>query len=280
MVYTPTTYANFPLKVHSLVSLHDIQEKTFPEFFSKKVLSFRHVSVSNTLEIGSSIQVSSDFVREEITRFYRSSSEFTNFVKIEEGVQLENRSNTDEKIRIQDRELRMVLPANFWKHKNQKVLIDALSDLNIPFEVVFTGQLFTIGTELQNDLRKISEEKFIFKGFIPTSDLLEIYQKSDIVISTSLYESSSLPILEGIAQGCFPIASRIPAHTEMAKSFNMFLFDPKEPQSLKAEVLRFHSLSSQEKDTLRKENLISIVDFDWRVQAQKYWRFIDSKIYS
>jgi glycosyltransferase involved in cell wall biosynthesis len=275
IVYTPTTYSNFPVEINSLVSLHDIQEKTFPNFFSKRVLKFRDVNVRNTLENASSIQVSSDFVRTEISKFYPILTKSTDFVRIEEGVQIENRSALFGRPRSQE-ELNIVLPANFWEHKNQKLIIDATIGLNFPFHVVFTGQLFSIGAELQNQLRKNADMRYEFKGFIPREDLMRIYQNSHIVVSTSLYESSSLPILEGIAMGCFPLASRIPAHVEMSESFNMFLFEPDEPQSLKDAILKFSSLSAQEKNTLIDENLAAILNFEWRDQAKKYWHLFES----
>jgi glycosyltransferase involved in cell wall biosynthesis len=274
-VYTPTTYSNFPIDVESLVSLHDIQEKTFPNFFSARVLKYRNVSVRNTLEIASAIQVSSDFVRNEIILHYNSLSRFMNFVKIEEGVKLDESRNAFDPETKLDSEIKIVLPANFWEHKNQKVIIDAILDLEIPIVVVFTGQLFSIGLQLQDFAKSSHYEKFEFKGFIPRRELINIYINSNLVVSTSLYESSSLPILEGISFGCIPLASNIPAHVEMSKYFHMFLFDPNDTNSLKEALMRFHSLSYKEKLKLIRENLTAIENFDWRNQAKKYWDFTE-----
>lgn len=72
---TLSTYINFPLKnVKHYCTLHDIQEKALPKFFSKAEKAIRHVQVKNTLKNVTGLQVSSEFVRQEIRKYYPAES--------------------------------------------------------------------------------------------------------------------------------------------------------------------------------------------------------------
>lgn len=234
----PTTYTNFRLrKTPTMVTLHDIQEKTYPNFFSRREKLVRDIRVRATLRCATVIQSSSEFIAAEIRKHYKKTSENVIFKVIPEGfdsktIPVNNavkiRHNSHQKI------LRIVMPANFWKHKNHILLLDALSSCKHKDKifVYFTGSKTEIASQIEEKVNELELENVHFLGYLPRADLIQLYQECNVVISCSLYESSSLPIIEGAALGCLPIASNIESHIQMSQIFDIILFPVNDPAFL------------------------------------------------
>lgn len=231
IVYTPTTYINFHAKkLKNIVSLHDTQECAFPEFFSKREKYYRHINTLNTLEHSTAIQVSSKFIRQEIKKFYPVVSYGVRFEIIPEGVNLPDEFFVDAELRTFD----ILVVASTLPHKNHKTIIEALSilDKKINLKINFTGTFSRLPAELQTNLQLLRNIDWRFLGTPTDEELAEIYRNSRIVLVASLYESSSMPILEGLSHGCVAVASSIPPHLEMSEHLPISLFDPSSPFEL------------------------------------------------
>jgi glycosyltransferase involved in cell wall biosynthesis len=240
-IYTPTTYLNYSIDyIPTLVSLHDIQEKDNPENFNLFERIYRNFFVNLTLEGSKKIHVSSEFIKNTIVSHYGQAHRKIDFVVVGEGVDLKFFEPNKNKERI------IVFPARAWKHKNHETFFSALGKLkNIDdFRFVITGSSLPdfekIGIQVPGNVEIV--------GFLDLADLKSLYSKAFCVISCSRYESSSLPLLEGIASGCRIIASNIPAHLEMATKFHFNLFDTESSDDLakviSAVVLDFGTTNS------------------------------------
>ena len=141
-----------------------------------------------------------------------------------------------------------------------------------PFEIWFTGLENEISINLKKNYTNPSNVTIRYLGFLSKSELRQSYQLATVVLSTSLYESSSLPLLEGISTGCVPIASNIPAHVEMSKLLNIKLYESNSSSSLAEcidEVIFLHN--SCDLPGIVEGNNIKIKDFDWGKIAMNYW---------
>lgn len=275
VVYCPTTYANFPtFNSKLLVSMHDIQEKRYPEFFTKSQKIYRDLNVRNTLRLASHIQVSSQFVREEIVKYYPEDSASTIFEVIPEGVHLHEPSEQVKKF-SKPRQKSLLLPASFHPHKNQTILLDVFQHLKCHIKVSLTGDV-GIHERREDFLQLARKHDFHLLGFLSEEDLGEVYRESSIVLSTSLYESSSLPLLEGISSGCIPIASDIPAHREMALNLKIFLFDPSDPLDLAITLDKVAKLKEKEVRIIQQWNMEKLKQYSWKSVAQKYVELLSS----
>lgn len=224
-IYAPTTYLNYRIdNIPSLVSLHDIQEKDNPENFNMFERIYRNFFVNLTLQGSKKIHVSSEFIKNTIVSHYGQKYRKIDFVVVGEGVDLKFFEPSKNKERL------IVFPARAWKHKNHETFFSALRKLkNIDnFRFVITGASILdfekIGIQVPGNVEIV--------GFLDLADLKSLYRKAFCVISCSRYESSSLPLLEGIASGCRIIASNIPAHLEMASKFHLNLFDTESSDDL------------------------------------------------
>jgi glycosyltransferase involved in cell wall biosynthesis len=227
IVYTPTTYLNLGGNVPSLVSLHDTQETEIPENFTRKQHIYRKLNRIYTLEKSFAIQFSSDFIKREVVKNLESSSPTFRAIVIPEGVDVKL-FKPEKKIDPQICGLVILMVANFHRHKGHIFLMEALSELHLEdkIKIVFVGEGDTL-----DESRALAEQissrhlNFEFTGKINDEILLQWYREAHLVISASDYESSSLPILEGLAMGCAILASDIPAHKEMSQVLPIELYE-------------------------------------------------------
>jgi glycosyltransferase involved in cell wall biosynthesis len=77
-----------------------------------------------------------------------------------------------------------------------------------------------------------------FKGELSREDLLDCYKDSDIYISTSLSDSTSVSLLEALALGPLPIVTDIPGNREWIEDKkNGFLFPISDHQALAKQII-------------------------------------------
>lgn len=271
-LYVPTTYVNYcPRKVKAIISLHDIQEKTYPHFFDKKQLKYRDVRTLYTLKKAYAIQTSSYFITQQIKLYYKEISKQIKFWVIPEGVETK-RFSLVPNLYSADKSINIFYPAANLPHKNHKYLFDAIYLLNgrRSISLVLTGNS-------KNDFREFLTEKhqnlnISVMGQLSDDEILKCYFKADITVITSYYESSSLPILEALSIGCNVFASNIPAHIEMAENLPIILFDLNSPSNLTNLLMNFQSK--------QKLTPAAIHSYDWEIIAKTYWNYIKENIVS
>jgi glycosyltransferase involved in cell wall biosynthesis len=115
------------------------------------------------------------------------------------------------------------------------------------------------GSQKENLLRlsqKLGLNKSVeFKNFLPRDEFLNLFQRADIYVSTSLSDSTSVALLEAMASGLIPVVTDIPGNREWIKQGeNGFLFSPKNHQALAKKIL--FAISNFDKlNKIREENL-------------------------
>jgi|688.fasta_scaffold235568_2 glycosyltransferase involved in cell wall biosynthesis len=268
-IYTPTTYINYKIDhIPTLVSLHDIQEKDYPENFSVFDRMYRNFFVNFTLQNSSKIHVSSDFIKNTIVRHYGRKYKNVDFVVVREGVDIKFFEPNLTKERM------FIFPARAWKHKNHQVFFSALKDSRElkDFKFIVTGAS-------TSDFEKIGvkvPKNVEVAGLIDLTDLRNIYSKAFCVISCSRYESSSLPLLEGVASGCRIIASNIPAHLEMAAKFQFTLFNTESSEELlKSITTMISDFGSTSSELVTIENFEALKSSDWTLIAEDLLEFLE-----
>lgn len=275
---TLSTYISFPLKGKThICTLHDIQEKALPQFFARKEKRIRDVNVRNTLRNVTGLQTSSIFVMNEIKKHYKHECRDTVFEVISEGY------NSDElnKNKIPEKKLthgiRILFPANYWLHKDHKTFFIALAELNKKYniEVFSTGSLMGNESEIRERLNELNLGNVHLLGYVSRGELIELYRTSHIVLSCSMYESSSMPLIEGAALNCIPVASDIEPHKEMCAYLSMDLFELGNPQSLEIALSRVidQIYESDGAECARNENLVG--NLEWGALVPKYVKFLE-----
>ena len=272
-----STYISFPLRnVRHYCTLHDIQEKALPHFFSYREKSIRKTNVRNTLHNVTGLQVSSEFVRDEIIKYYPRESAGIDFRVISEGFSPLELNPMSCSYTDRAETIRILMPANYWPHKDHETLFKSLEILNKNFEleVYCTGSMLDKSKEISMRLNDYNLNNVNFTGYLSRKELINLYRSSHIVLSCSRYESSSLPILEGAALGCIPIASDIPPHIEMAQKLEMHLFELGNHLDLYRVVSKVISDIQSNNSTAQVLNSKKVIGLSWNALMPKYLDFM------
>ncbi len=118
-------------------------------------------------------------------------------------------------------------------NKNLPLLAQATKELDIPLVLVGKGLLQEVPENVHPeliDLLDIKSHKHIqFPGFVPTEDLVGMYQLATVYCQPSLYEGFGLTLLEAMTVGCLIVSSdssSLPEiYHETANQFNPLSLD-------------------------------------------------------
>lgn len=118
------------------------------------------------------------------------------------------------------RPLRMICTRRLEPVFDHVTIIRALALLKekgIIFKMIFAGNGSLPGV-LKEQVSKLGLDNCVsFVGKVPNKDLPELLGRSDVYLSASLWDGTSLSLLEALATGLFPIVSDIKANSAWIK---------------------------------------------------------------
>ena len=120
--------------------------------------------------------------------------------------------------------------------------------------------------KLENKVKQLNVSSSVqFLGRVPHQEMPNLLGQSDIYVSTSPHDGTSVSLLEALASGAFPVVTDIPSNREwIADGDNGFLV-PKENENVLAkkivEAIRDHRLLGEAHEKNRKI-----------VELRAYWR--------
>lgn len=137
-------------------------------------------------------------------------------------------------------------PANSWRHKNHKAILDALVVLRAKYQVripcIFTGYLFE--SEFNNvDLpaeilaRGLNGQVFHI-GSVSLPELKYLYLNAAALVHPSLFEGFGIPLVEAMSCGCPIIASERTSIPEIAREAALY-FNPDDARDLAGKIWLF-----------------------------------------
>jgi glycosyltransferase involved in cell wall biosynthesis len=277
--YCPMPIFPFP-EIPTIYSIHDLQHVHYPQFFTASERLVRDIAFANTVAHAALIQASTQHMAEEFAAKF-SNLPRQKIVVIPEGVDITAFSGTPE------RDVRshyglpeqfLFYPAQLWPHKNHITIFKALAQLKssgIEIPLVLTGARYTGSDDLLPYLEAGARNNIHYLGVVPYSDIIALHRTARFLVTASLYESSSIPILEACAAGTPIIASAAPAHVEQAKVLQMQLFPPSSPEAL-ADILR----NIWDDDALIARHVAhnseAIKAFTWNKAAEGYLDALES----
>lgn len=272
--HCPTPIFPFPA-IPTLHSLHDLQHVRYPHFFSRGEIAERTAAFEGTVSGGPIVQASSQQMAKEFADHFPVLGP-QDIVVIPEGVDVAEFMSPpagDIRKRYGLPERFLLYPAQLWPHKNHVTLLKALSmlrDEGLRIPLVLTGGRYSGSMEVLDFIENNRARLDIFYlGAVSRSDVVALYHSARFLVTASLYESSSLPILEAAAAGTPIIASAIPSHAEQARHLQMELFPPTDPVAL-AELLRRVWNDDRLTKSQVEHNRSAIWGFSWQKVAERY----------
>lgn len=237
---------DYPVRTTSktkLVSWYaDLQHEYYPEFFTKRKILERTSRIRFILKNSNDLVVSSKAVADDFKKFFKLRNDLKihvfHFVSVIDNI----KGASVEELRIKyNLPLRYYMISNqFYKHKNHKVLLNALAILNekrVIINFAFTGRL---PDETHSPYLKVLRDiinknnlygQISFLGVIPRAEQLLIMKHSQAVIQPTLFEGWSTVIEDAISLQVPVIASNISVNIEQLGKDGIY-FNPDNPSDL------------------------------------------------
>lgn len=240
---------NFLLPFFSWIP--DFQHLHFPEFFSELEIKRRDISFKGSAQRGTRVILSSENALNDFSGFAPWAVEkarVLSFVaQVSEDIFQKEPVIICRKYYIPERFI--LLPNQFWKHKNHLTVIRALqiaSKNNPELTIVCTGN-----TNEHRDLGYFSRllysisvsgvrERMIILGLVPREDLFILMRQSIAILQPSLFEGWNTTIEEAKSLGKRLILSDIPVHREQDAPCVVY-FPPNDENSLALSLLDIYA---------------------------------------
>jgi glycosyltransferase involved in cell wall biosynthesis len=277
VVYTPTPVLRyFNGNRPSVLTMHDIQHLHHPEFFSWPQLLSRKLTYDLSARHAHYFHANSQFTKLDLLKHFRWLSEGQVEV-IPPGVSLDDFSVSTELSEVRDKyrlpERFLFCPAQLWPHKNHITVLKALKQIEakagLKIPLVMTGAQYSAGSTVLDFVADHSMLYVHYLGKVAFKDLVALYRMAAFMITASLHESSSFPILEAAAAGTPIIASRIPPFEEFAKVLQINFFEPLDINGLAALIVELWSnpIAAASQASVNRER---ISFYSWENTARKY----------
>lgn len=230
-----------------IVTMHDVQELHFPEFFTPEDRALRAELYWGSISQANRVVVSFDHVKEDLLRYFRLPEERVVVLPVpysECGFGESCDSDEAEASEKYGQFGRYYLyPAQTWRHKNHLGLIDAFERVRSEY----SGRLDLVCTGVKNEyyeeaIRKRVErspyrDSIHFLGVVSSAELKWLYCNSLSVVVPSLYEAGSFPLIEAM-QLQMPVLCASTTSLPATIGDERFVFDPRDVVQMGSMMLR------------------------------------------
>lgn len=264
----PHTHEHVPylvpplLEMHApyIVTIHDVQELRFPEYFSPAQRAIRAMHNWKVLDQARKVIVSYDHVKEDLLKYFRLTPEKIHVCPISyRSISLEQPAPAVA-LAYSDKYSAwrpfLLYPAQTWPHKNHARLLQALQRVRhqygMELRLICTGHANDYQKEIVSQAEVLGlRDAVFFTGVVAEDELAWLYQHTALVVIPTEYEAGSFPLLEAMMQGAPVICSDVTSLPETIVD-QRFMFSPYDTEVLS--VLIFRMLTDA---SLREENIIN-----------------------
>jgi glycosyltransferase involved in cell wall biosynthesis len=244
-----------------VVTMHDVQEIHFPEFFTPQLRALRATQNWQTLEHCSAVVVSYLHVQRDLQKYFGLPESKIFVCPIpHQKIVLQQPNPEEEKIYQQKYgtwKNFLLYPAQTWPHKNHMALIQAVEQVRQKsgksVQLICTGrkhpQFFPVIADYLDQSPVATQVHFV--DIVPERELAWLYKNCALVVIPTLYEAGSFPLLEAMALGAPVICSAVTSLPDTIGD-RRFLFDPRNIDDLAHLILRM-----LDQPNLRQENVVN-----------------------
>lgn len=276
LLHIPVQYSPvYSLNVPVIITMHDLQEFHFPEYFSSQERLHRAINNKKSLEESSFVIVSFNHIKADILRFFNIKE---NKISIcpppfaENWFTNDNHSNLVEvKKKYSLPDIFILYPAATWQHKNHINLFNAIYNLKKTGMIV---RLICTGNKteyFENILsKKITllnlQNEVNFLGIIPENDLISLYKLTSLVVIPTKYEAGSGPLYEAMRYKSPVICSNVTSLPETLNN-NEFTFNPDDPEEISALIKK--GISDKEFRERNIQNSVNRIEYFKNMNFEK-----------
>ena len=225
--------------VKTIVTIHGLEYKYFPECYSIKERLFLELNTLFSIKWSSKIIVPSESTKRDLIKFYKVDGDEIKVVY--HGVR--SQKFIKSKVhKVKNNEFNVLFVGRLEKRKNIVNLIKAFELLRrrhsrmLPaeqnYKLILVGKAGFGFSEIKKAIQEsLFNKDIILKNYITEAEKDELYKKSDLFVLPSFYEGFGLPILEAMNYGAPVICSNTSSLPEVAGDATL-LVDPNNTQEI------------------------------------------------
>jgi glycosyltransferase involved in cell wall biosynthesis/2-polyprenyl-3-methyl-5-hydroxy-6-metoxy-1,4-benzoquinol methylase len=254
--FTDPTYVEPGLA--TVCTIHDLQYKTYPQFFAEEDVRHRDSVFLRAVEKSTLLAAVSDYTRGSAIQHGRLPHQKIKTVYHRLAHRIADRQDFGvlERLGLGSGDY-LIYPANFWKHKNHEVLLTAFgltvrNGLSPEVKLVLTGASGLRQSLLQSAAERMGlGKRTVFPGYVSNAELGALIQSALGVVFPSLYEGFGIPVIEAMGLGVPVACSNVTSLPEVAAGAAL-VFDPRLPHDIAMAMLRLANDGALRSDLLAR----------------------------
>jgi glycosyltransferase involved in cell wall biosynthesis len=270
VVYYSWPHMSFPLATEAplVCTFHDLNWKHFDVYDQPHKVQLE-AQTPRWIELSSALVHSSNFIRGEMQHYYGTPDSLSHVIPLTaetpaEPATSEEREGVRRRYGLPERFL--LSPNGCHLHKNYPVLDAALRILRRqgrPIKVVASGG----GTDI-----RYHGPDLIGLGYVNARELQSLYEESDGMVQTTLYEAGSFPMWEAMTVHKPVAISRVPPIVEQVERLGatVELFNPLDPEDVAGALARLWDGSDATEPEAIEHNAAATAARGWDDVAGDY----------
>lgn len=279
-------------KYLTVVTVHDLTPIVFKKHFPRGLKGeIKWQMQRYALKKANAIITDSNCSKKDIVKYIGVAENKVSVIYLAAGEEFKITHNSEVKIRYLRKKYN--LPDKFvlyvgdvtW-NKNLPKLVEAVKSINVPLVMVgkaLVSEDFDKNNPWNRDLVKVQDlvkddKNIVRLGFIPTEDLVAIYNLASVFVMPSLYEGFGLPILEAMSCGC-PVVTTKEGSIPEVSGDSAFYVDGYDLESIASGIKKVFNDKSLQKEFSEK-GLENAKKFSWEKTAGQTLRVYKTVIES
>jgi glycosyltransferase involved in cell wall biosynthesis len=267
-------------KTRAIAWIPDLQHRHLSDLFSEAELAKRDHLFEATLRLSEAVIVSSGVARDDVERFFPGHTPKLRVLRFVDGSSLAARVPSREQLEVRHgfSGPYVLLPNQYWVHKNHGIVMEALSVLERRGRrvvVLSTGSPsdYRAQGHFEGLMRRRSElgleGAYRTLGLVTYEDLAGLLRHAIAVVNPSLFEGWSTTVEEAKSLGKTVLLSDIPVHREQAPERAVY-FDPRDPGLLADALWSVWTSWSRDEDAAAAERAAAALPVRRRAFAEAY----------
>jgi len=274
-VYWEPNYYSFPSRGQSIVTIHDLSHKRYPQYHPPERVKMLNKVLEKSLQTANQICVVSEFTRSELQHYYDVAEHKISIIYPGVSAQFKPQSERIKQQICQKYQLNKpyaLMIATIEPRKNIIGLINAFEQL--PESIKQSHDLLLVGTkgwksdETYLRIASAKQQGWLKQlGYVEQQDLPQLLSAATLMVYPSFYEGFGMPIIEAMASAVPVITSTTASMPEVSGGAS-YLINPFDEQSITKALLDCLS-NVQLRQTLIEKGLARAKCFTWQNSAEK-----------
>lgn len=241
-------------KIPTVSTILDIQHEFYPQFFTPQELEHRRKFYRDIVKSVERVVCISDYTKKTFCEKYGFDEKRAQTIYIAIQNRFQNKDDGIlQRLNISENKY-IVYPANFWEHKNHKLLLNAFSMYaveNKDVKLVLTGNPLEQKKYYEDLIEQFGiREQVVITGYITNEELYGILDHAKGLIYPSLFEGFGIPVVEAMHLHKLIACSNLTSLPEIGCD-SIYYFNPKKPDEIVAGIK--YLFQSEVTDAIIKE---------------------------